>query len=95
MALATAVTISVPSALRRYCGGVTEIPVSAETVRAALSELERAQPALFPNICDETGAVRRHLNVFVNATHIRDLEGLDSRLSSGDTVTILTSVSGG
>jgi molybdopterin converting factor small subunit len=64
-------------------------------VRAALEVLERTQPALYRNICDETGAVRRHLNVFVNADHVRDLEGLDTTLRPGDVVTILPAVSGG
>ena len=69
--------------------------ISAPTVRAALEELERSQPALYRNVCDETGAVRRHLNVFVNTDNVRDLDGLDTALAPGDVVTILPAVSGG
>jgi molybdopterin synthase sulfur carrier subunit len=58
-------------------------------------ELERNHPSLYRNLCDETGAVRRHLNVFVNATHMRDLQGLDTPLAHGDVMTILAAVSGG
>jgi molybdopterin synthase sulfur carrier subunit len=46
-------------------------------------------------VCDETGAVRRHINIFVNDEHMRDLDGLDSAVVPGDVVTILPAVSGG
>jgi len=95
MAPQAAVTVHVPSALRKYCAGAADLPVSAATVRAALDELERNHPSLYVNICDETGSVRRHLNVFVNSSHVRDLESWDTALAPGDVVTILAAVSGG
>ena len=80
----------------------------ASTVRARRSSRSRParcaprsttssgrQSALYRNICDETGAVRRHLNVFVNADNVRDLDGLDTALRPGDVLTILPAVSGG
>jgi molybdopterin converting factor small subunit len=90
-----AVTIHLPSALRKYSAGATDLAISAETVRSALDGLEREHPSLYTNICDETGAVRRHINVFVNTDHMRDRQGLDTRLAAGDVVTILAAVSGG
>ena len=69
--------------------------ISARTVRAVLEDLERSQPVLYRNVCDETGAVRRHLNVFVNSDNVRDLNGVDTTLAPGDVVTILPAVSGG
>jgi molybdopterin converting factor small subunit len=95
MVLTTAITIHVPAVLSEYCDGSPTLSVSAPTVRAALGELERKHPSLYRNLCDETGAVRRHLNVFVNATNVRDRGGLDTALTSGDSVTILAAVSGG
>ena len=89
------VTIHLPTALRKYCGGAADVPVSARTVQAALRELQSMQPALYVNLCDETGALRRHLNVFVNSHHMRDRDGLDTALNDGDVVTILAAVSGG
>jgi len=90
-----AITVHLPAALRRYSGGISDLSLSAATVRGALAELERDHPSLYRSICDETGSVRRHLNVFVNSSHVRDREGLDTRLSPGDVVTILAAVSGG
>lgn len=89
------VTVIVPSPLRAYCGGAREFTLEAADIRAALAELERGHPALYRIVCDETGAVRRHINVFVNASHMRDLAGLDSALVAGDVLTFLPAVSGG
>ena len=89
------ITLHVPGQLRAYCAGAAELSISAHTVRAALDDLERSQAALYRNVCDETGALRRHLNVFVNADNVRDLDGVDTLLTAGDVVTILPAVSGG
>lgn len=92
---AVSVTISVPGPLRAYCGGAAELLLSAPTVRAALEQLEISHPSLYSSVCDETGAVRRHVNLFVNTSHVRDREGLDTTLTNGDVITILPAVSGG
>lgn len=89
------ITLHVPGPLRAYCSGASQLFLAAHTVRAVLDELERSQATLYCNVCDETGKVRRHLNVFVNSDHIRDLDGIDTRLAAGDVVTILPAVSGG
>ncbi len=89
------ITISVPGLLRDRCGGATELVLLAPTVREALEQIERRYPALYRCVCDETGSVRRHVNLFVNASHVRDREGLDTALVPGDVVTILPAVSGG
>jgi molybdopterin converting factor small subunit len=89
------VTIYLPGPLRSYCAGAEQLSIPAATVRAVLEDLERSQPALYRNICDETGAVRRHLNVFVNSDNMRDLDGVDTVLTSGDVITIVPAVSGG
>ena len=95
MGPAPTITIEVPGALRTYCGGASQLSIAARTVRSALEELERSQFALYRNICDETGRLRRHLNVFVNSDNMRDLDGIDTSLAAGDVVTILPAVSGG
>jgi len=95
MARAQTISIHIPGPLRAYCRGASELRVSAPTVRAALGEVEREHPTLYRNICDETGSVRRHVGLFVNTSHVRDLEGLDTTLAPGDVVTILPAVSGG
>jgi len=92
---APTITIHVPGPLRSYCAGAAQLSISAGTVRAVLEDLERSQPALYRNVCDETGTVRRHLNVFVNSDNMRDLDGVDTALTAGDEITIVPAVSGG
>lgn len=95
MAPSDTITIHVPAMLRGHSGSAADLPVSAANVRDALLELERRYPDLHRDICDETGTVRRHVNLFVNSSHMRDREGLDTPLAPGDVVTILPAVSGG
>ena len=95
MTAGTAIKIHVPGALRDGCGGASELSLEASSVRAVLDELEQRHPSLYRGICDETGAVRRHVNLFVNTSHIRDREGLETTLVAGDVVTILPAISGG
>jgi molybdopterin synthase sulfur carrier subunit len=94
-AQAMTITIHVPGALRDYCEGASELFLSALSVRAALEQLERSHASLYRNICDETGTVRRHVNLYVNTSHVRDREGLDTALVPGDVITILPAISGG
>jgi sulfur-carrier protein len=95
MGTASAITIHVPGPLRAYCDGSRELVMTASTVQHALQELERSYFGLYRNVCDETGAVRQHLNVFVNSDNVRDGDGLETKLKPGDVVTILPAVSGG
>lgn len=89
------VSIEVPGLLRAEIGGAPGVYVEATTVRDALHELERHHPRLHRGICYETGDVRPHIGVFVGMDHIRDRDGLDTPLRSGDVIIILPAVSGG
>ncbi len=91
----THITVHVPGPLRAYCAGAKELAVLAANVQAALLELARQYPLLYAGVCHETGAVRRHINLFVNTNNVRDLQGLDTPLAPGDVLVILPSVSGG
>jgi molybdopterin synthase sulfur carrier subunit len=95
MATADAVTVLVPTMLRGTCGDAATLAVAADSVRAALAVLERLHPSLHRSVCDETGAVRRHVNLFVNEDNVRDRSGIDTPLAPGDSLTILPAVSGG
>lgn len=92
---AATITVGIPSPLRDTTGGASTLSIDSPTVRAALQQLEKTHPALYTSICDETGAVRRHVNLFINNAHIRERDGLDSALRPGDVLTIMPAVSGG
>ena len=89
------ITIHLPAVLRACCAGASKLSLSAPSVRAALEQIEQSHPALYRSVCDETGAVRRHVNLFVNELHMSEREGLDTALAPGDVVTLMPAVSGG
>lgn len=89
------ISVQIPTMLRAECGGAAELRLSAATVRDALEQLERSHPGLYRSVCDETGSVRRHVNLFVNDSFLRQREGLETALVPGDVLTIMPAVSGG
>ena len=91
----SSVTIHVPGPLRAYCDGAARLELPASTVRAALEEIERRYPSLYGGVCDETGAVRRHVNLFVNSANVRDREGLETAMAPGDALSDSVAVGDG
>ena len=75
---------------------VTPAPVPGlVTVGAVLDAVSATHPALARRIRDEVGRVRVHVNLFVGADNIRDLDGLDTPIRPGEELTIIAAVSGG
>lgn len=92
--MAARVPVTIPPALRELCAG-GRVELEGDDVRSLLASLAARHPQLHVKLCDERGDPRPHINVFVNATHIRALAGLDTRLHEGDSIVILPAVSGG
>ena len=90
-----AAKVRIPTPLRKLTNNEELVEVRAGTVGAAIAELQSRYPGIQERLLDETGAVRRHIGIFVNQFHIRDREGLDTPLQPGDAVIILPAVSGG
>lgn len=89
------ILVHVPSSLRTECNGASELRLKADSVRAALEELQRCHPALYQSVCDETGAVRRHVNLFLHDRMLNKVQGLNMPLAAGDELSIMPAVSGG
>ncbi len=81
--------------LQRFFPTLAEGEVPGTTLRELVDELERRYPGFASYIVDETGRLRRHVNVFVGDEPIRDRERLGDALKPGDRVTILQALSGG
>jgi sulfur-carrier protein len=90
-----AVTVRIPTQLRPLAGGQATVPVTGSTVREVLKGLEAAHPGFADRLFDETGKLRRFVNVFVAEEDIRFLEGLDTPVADGTTVSIVPAVAGG
>jgi molybdopterin converting factor small subunit len=74
---------------------VAEVTVEASTVREMVADLERQHPGIRERICEESGEIRRFVNVFVGDEDIRFLKGLDTEIPSGTQVSIIPAVAGG
>ena len=88
-------TIHIPTALRGFAGGARSHDVSAATVGQALRRLADTYPALRPHLYNESGGLRRFVNVYLGEEDIRYLQGEDTPLDAGAEVTIVPSIAGG
>ena len=88
-------TVRIPTALRTLTGGASEVSVDGSTVGEVLKSLDVAHPGMTERLFDDTGALRRFVNVFVADEDIRFLDGLDSTITEGQTVSIVPAVAGG
>ncbi|MGC8498370.1 MAG: MoaD/ThiS family protein [Acidimicrobiales bacterium] len=89
------VTVRLPSQLRALVGGASEVPVEAATVRQAIAAVDERFPGIAGRVLDDRGSLRRFVNVFVADEDVRFLNGLDTALLEGQTVSLVPAVAGG
>ena len=90
-----AVTVRIPTQLRELSGGASEISAEPGTVDEVLRALEAAHPGFAERLFDEQGELRRFVNVFVAEEDIRFLDGVNTPVTDGATVSIVPAVAGG
>ena len=88
-------TVRVPTTLRTLTAGASEVEVEGETLAEVIENLEAAHPGFRERLLDEQGALRRFVNVFVADDDVRFLDGLDTKVPAGETVSIIPAVAGG
>jgi molybdopterin converting factor small subunit len=89
-------TVLVPGVLRAEAGGQACLPVQAQgTLRAVLDEVAGRWPRLARRIRDESGALRRYVNVYVDGADCRGLGGLEAPVTAGAEIQVIPSVAGG
>jgi molybdopterin synthase sulfur carrier subunit len=88
-------TVRVPTQLRALTSGAGEVVVDGSTVGEVLKGLDAAYPGMGERLFDETGRLRRFVNVFVADEDIRFLDGLGTPVGPGQTVSIIPAVAGG
>lgn len=89
------VTVRIPTTLRTLTGGASEVEIEGAKVSEVLTNLETAHPGFSARILDDEGALRRFVNVFVADEDIRFLDGMDTAVVEGSTVSIIPAVAGG
>jgi len=90
-----AITVQIPTALRRHTEGVGSISCAVANLGELFSVLDEKFPALKPHLRDEKGEIRRFLNVYVNEEDIRFLGGPHYSFQEGDEVLLVPSIAGG
>ncbi len=89
------VRVRIPSPLRSLTGDKSEVNASGANVRELISDLDAKYPGIRERLCDESGEVRRFVNIFVGEEDIRFLSGLDTPVDSGTEVSIIPAIAGG
>jgi MoaD family protein len=88
-------TVRIPTQLRTLSGGSAEVKADGETVGDVLAALEAAHPGFRERLFDDDGKLRRFVNVFVADEDVRFVNGLDTPVKDGQTISIIPAVAGG
>jgi molybdopterin synthase sulfur carrier subunit len=89
------VSVRIPTILRTHTGGAAEVTAQAGTLREVLAGLAADYPGLAGRILDDTGQLRRFVNVYVGDEDVRLAQGLDTPVPSGIQVSVIPAVAGG
>jgi sulfur-carrier protein len=89
------VTIRVPPVFRTMTSGSAQVDVEGGTIGEVLSALESQHPGFSDKLFDDSGALVRYVNVFVDDDDVRFMDGLDTAVPDGATVSIMQAVAGG
>ncbi len=90
-----AVTIKIPTPLRSLTLERDTVSAEGETLQDVVERLEQDFPGMRERLCDDTGELRRFVNIYVNGEDVRFLQGLGTTLAAGDEVSIVPAVAGG
>ncbi|MGI8577460.1 MAG: MoaD/ThiS family protein [Nocardioidaceae bacterium] len=89
------VTVRVPTILRSYTGGESQVAADGDTLADLLDSLDAAYPGIKGRIVDEQGQLRRFVNVYVGNDDVRFADGLGTATPEGSTVSVIPAVAGG
>lgn len=90
-----AASVRIPTILRTYTGGSSEVSATGETLAALLDDLEANYAGIRARILDDNGDLRRFVNVYVGNEDVRFLDGLTTPVPDGTQVSIIPAVAGG
>ncbi|PIW67029.1 MAG: molybdopterin synthase sulfur carrier subunit [Candidatus Omnitrophica bacterium CG12_big_fil_rev_8_21_14_0_65_43_15] len=89
------VTVRVPAPLQKLTQNQAEVKANGRTVRELIDNLSENFPGIKERICDETGKVRKFINIYVNEEDVRFLQMDETGLKDGDEVSIIPAIAGG
>ena len=89
------IKVRIPTPLRPMTGGKNEVEIAGNTIGEMIENLGAAHPGIKERLYDESGEVRRFINIYVNEEDIRFLTGKETPLKEGDEVSIIPAIAGG
>ncbi len=89
------ITVRIPQPLRGLTANQPTVPGAGGTLAGCIDHLEAAYPGIRERLMDDTGQLRRFVNVYVNGDDVRFIDGLGTALKDGDEVSIVPAVAGG
>ena len=89
------VSVRIPTILRTYTGGASEVDAEGATLAEVLDDLDASYPGIRDRILDDQGALRRFVNVYVGNDDVRFLDALDTKTPDGSQVSVIPAVAGG
>jgi molybdopterin synthase sulfur carrier subunit len=89
------VSVRVPTILRPYTKGASEVSVEGATLNEVLESLDTSFPGIKGRVLDDSGELRRFVNVYVDNDDVRFAEGLQTNIKDGGQVSIIPAVAGG
>ena len=87
--------LRIPTPLRSYTNGQSEVNVSGSNISDALTDLTTQYPALKPHLFNEGGDLRPFVNLFVGENNIKDLQGVDTPIKESEKIMLIPSIAGG
>ncbi len=90
-----AVTVRIPTPLRRLTQNQPEVDVEGDTIESLIENLEANYPGIKERICDESGNIRRFVNIYLNDEDIRFLDGNATAVKDGDEISVIPAIAGG
>lgn len=88
-------TVRIPTPLRKLTAGQEEVTAQGATIGQLIDDLEKRYPGIKERLCDESGQVRRFVNIFQNDEDIRFLQNLDTPIRETDEISIVPAIAGG
>ena len=89
------VSVRVPTILRTYTGGASEVTASGTTLAEVIDSLEASYPGIRGRVIDDAGKLRRFVNVYVGDEDVRFADGLATPTPAGSSVSVIPAVAGG
>ena len=89
------VSVRIPTILRNYTGGEKEVTADGATLTELIDNLEATHPGIKARVLDDSGALRRFVNIYIGDDDVRFIGGLDAKIDDGAQVSIIPAVAGG